>query len=68
MLKYDEINKRLIMANDNDIHKMTNCLSKCDKSAYSAKLVSRHATKLQNKMMLQFHYTSIEHEQRVQVK
>ena len=61
------------MANDNDIHKITNCLSKCDKNAYSSKPIGAINTipnkdpKLSNTIAVQLYYSSVEHEQREQV-
>ena len=61
------------MANDNDIHMMTNCLSKCNKNAYGSKpiggvnTISNEDPRLSNTIMVQLYYSSVEHEQREQV-
>ena len=69
-LKYIDIIKILNVANDVDIYKMTNCLSKCDKNAYRSKIEATYLNedpRLQNTIRVEFYYASVEHEVREQV-
>ena len=75
--KYEEINKKLFKANDNDIFEWTGCLSKCDKNAYYSTpmggMTTYNGTYLpwdlrgHNVLWVQLYYSSVEHELREQV-
>ena len=71
--EYEEINKRLFKANDNEIFEWTGCLSKCDKNAYHATpmggMTPYHGTLFRghNVLLAHIYYSSVEHELREQV-
>ena len=72
-LKYKEILRKILNGNEMNIHKITRCLSKCDKDSFSSKPMGVMEAQpntdpgLENTIRLLFYSASVEHERRVQV-
>ena len=75
-MRYAKINKELFKANDNDIFRLTGCLSKCSKYEYvafpwdtttSKELGGSMDPNFNQTFNMQIHYTNVEHELRQQV-
>ena len=71
--EYDRINRRLMNSDDNEIFKLTGCLSKCDKYKYSARQLNdiqyfrTEEPDFINTLLLRVYVASGEYELREQV-
>ena len=71
-MEYQQLNKRLITANDKGIFDLTGCLSNCEKYAYTAQqevstMYVENPINNDTTLELAFYFANVEHELRQQV-